>query len=95
MLDSLFIVIKWLIGAGTVLALAMMVLVALPQSKLRDVLIQIVGWTFALYCGVYCISPDILPVWLFGPIGVIDDVAALGAGIASASAAYNAATRNN
>jgi uncharacterized membrane protein YkvA (DUF1232 family) len=90
-MSGFFDVIRLLVGCGTLLALALMVLVALPQSKLRDVFIQIVGWVFAIFCGIYCISPvDIVPEALLGPFGLIDDAGALVVGIASAAAAWKA-----
>jgi uncharacterized membrane protein YkvA (DUF1232 family) len=90
-MSSFFHMIDLLITCGTLLAFGMMILFSLPQSKLRDVLIQIVGWIFAIFCGVYCISPvDIVPEALLGPFGLIDDAGALVVGIASAATAWNA-----
>ena len=34
---------------GTILAGAMMILINMPHSPLRDLLVQIVGWFFAVY----------------------------------------------
>jgi uncharacterized membrane protein YkvA (DUF1232 family) len=76
---------------GTVLALAMMWLVNMPQSPLRDVLVQVIGWLFACFCAFYVISPiDILPEAFLGPFGLVDDVGAAVAGVMSAMAAYRA-----
>jgi uncharacterized membrane protein YkvA (DUF1232 family) len=70
------------------------VLLSLPQSKLREFLMPVVGWCVAIFCGIYCISPiDIVPEALLGPFGLIDDLGALVAGIAAARAAMNA--KNN
>jgi uncharacterized membrane protein YkvA (DUF1232 family) len=76
---------------GTVLLTVFMVALSLPSSKLRNVVIQICGWAFAFLCGIYVISPiDILPEAFLGPIGLIDDVGAVIAGIFSARAALKA-----
>ena len=77
-----------LIGGGLIALLA--ILLSLPQSKLSGFLLPIVGWTFALFCGAYIISPvdiipDVVPV-----AGWIDDGGALVAGIASAVTAIKA-----
>lgn len=37
---------------GTLLALSMMILVSLPHSPLRTMLIQIFGWVFAAFCAL-------------------------------------------
>jgi uncharacterized membrane protein YkvA (DUF1232 family) len=93
-MSSFFHMIDLLITCGTLLAFGMMVLISLPQSGLRDVMIQIVGWVFALFCGVYCISPvDIIPEALLGPFGLVDDAGAAVAGVASAVAAWRAGAR--
>ncbi|MBX9653773.1 DUF1232 domain-containing protein [bacterium] len=54
-------------------------------------LVQIVGWLFAAFCGVYLVSPiDVLPEALVGPFGLVDDLGALVAGVLSARAAWKA-----
>lgn len=84
-------VIKTLIHCGSLLAVAFLVLLAWPQSKLREFLMPIVGWGFALFCGAYVLMPvDAIPEILAGPFGLIDDAGAVVAGIASARAAMNA-----
>jgi len=76
---------------GTVLVVALGVLLALPQCKLREVLLPIVGWGIAILCAIYCISPvDIVPEAVLGPFGLVDDVGALIAGIAAARTAMKA-----
>jgi len=90
-MESVFGVIRLLLLCGTALTLALMVLVSLPQSKLRDMLVQIVGWLFAAFCGVYLVSPiDVLPEAFLGPFGLVDDIGALVAGVLSARAAWKA-----
>lgn len=76
------------IGGIVVLAFTFLVLLSLPQSKLRDVLLPIVKWAFAILCGIYVISPmDLAPEIALGPLGVFDDLAAVVAGIMAARSA--------
>lgn len=76
---------------GTMLALAMMVLANKPHSPLRDLLVQVVGWVFAIFCAIYCLSPiDVLPEAFLGPFGLVDDLGAVVAGAMSAMAAWRA-----
>jgi len=87
-MGSLFGTIQLIIFCGTMLGVTFAVLLSLPESKLRDFLIPIFGWSVAIFLGLYCISPiDIVPEALLGPIGLIDDVAALATGIAAARVA--------
>lgn len=74
---------------GSMLAIAMMVLVSMPQSPLRNLLVQLFGWTFAALCALYCLSPvDLLPEAIFGPFGIPDDIGAAVAGALSAITAW-------
>ena len=82
-----------LVGGGLVGLFG--ILLAVPQSRLRDFLMPIVGWCFALFCGAYILSPvDILPEALMGPFGLFDDAGALVAGIYAASSAIKAGKAN-
>jgi uncharacterized membrane protein YkvA (DUF1232 family) len=93
-MEKLFAVMQMMLLCGTVLVVTFVVLLSLPQSKLREFLMPVVGWCVAIFCGIYCISPiDIVPEALLGPFGLIDDLGALVAGIAAARAAMNA--KNN
>jgi len=92
-MSSFFGMVNLLITCGTLLAISMMVLLSLPESRLRDVAIQIVGWLFAAFCAFVIaspldIAPDFIPV-----IGMIDDVGAAVAGVSSAVAAWKAGAR--
>jgi uncharacterized membrane protein YkvA (DUF1232 family) len=83
-------VMKFALVGGTVLALAFVILLSLPQSKLREIALPVIAWTFTAVCGVYIFSPldiipDVIPV-----AGWIDDGGALIAGIASAATALTA-----
>ncbi|MBX3412814.1 MAG: DUF1232 domain-containing protein [Pirellulales bacterium] len=87
-------VIGIFIICGTILLLALMVLVAIPQSRLRDVLLQVVGWLFAGGCAAYVLSPvDVVPEVILGPFGLVDDLIALIVGIGSAVAAWQVRRR--
>jgi uncharacterized membrane protein YkvA (DUF1232 family) len=86
-------ILNTLIQWGGILALATLVLIAMPQSKLREFLMPIVAGLFAVGCGVYVISPldivpDVIPV-----IGWIDDAGAAVLGIGAAMAALTAKKR--
>lgn len=82
---------KWLMLCGTSIVIAFGVLLAMPKSELRSFLMPIVGWTFALLAGMYCLSPvDVIPEIVAGPFGLIDDVGMAIAGFAAAKAAMNA-----
>ena len=83
--------IKLMMLCGTVVVIAFVVLLAMPKSELRSVLMPIVGWAMAIFCGFYAISPiDIMPEALLGPFGLIDDIGAVIVGISSAKAAMKA-----
>lgn len=90
-MSEVFGLIKVVIVCGSVLLLALMVLVSMPRSRMRDVLVQVVGWAFALFCGAYVVSPvDVMPEAFLGPLGLVDDAGAIVAGLLSARAAWNA-----
>jgi uncharacterized membrane protein YkvA (DUF1232 family) len=83
--------LRTLMMCGTLVTLALLVLLAMPQSRLRQFLLPIMGWGFAAFCGVYVISPvDLIPEALVGPLGIFDDVGAIVAGFMAASAAMKA-----
>jgi len=94
-MESLLQIIQITIVCGTVLGVSFVALLAMPQSKLREFLLPIVGWLVAIFCGVYCISPvDIFPEAMFGPLGYIEDIGALVTGVTAARMAMNP-QRNN
>ena len=87
----MFEMIKLMMLCGTLVVIAFVVLLAMPKSELRSVLMPIVGWAMAIFCGFYAISPiDILPEAVLGPFGLIDDIGAVIVGISSAKAAMKA-----
>lgn len=83
-------IINNMIICGTVLTLALLVLLSLPKSMLRNVLLEIVGWLGAALATLYVVIPiDMLPDFI--PIvGWIDDGGAIIGGIASAITAITA-----
>lgn len=88
--------IRTLVYVGGGLMLAFLVCISLPQSKLREVLMPVVGFAVAVFCGAYVLSPvDVIPEAIAGPFGLIDDAGALVLGIASARAAMNAGKGKN
>ncbi len=93
-MSHLFQVLQLLLICGTILGIVFVILLAWPQSKLRDVLMPIVGWVLAIFCGVYCLSPlDVLPEAFLGPFGLVDDLGALVAGIVAARTAITASQK--
>ena len=69
----MFEMIKLMMLCGTGVVIAFVVLLAMPKSELRSVLMPIVGWAMAIFCGFYAISPiDILPEAVLGPFGLIE-----------------------
>lgn len=86
----MFEMIQTLILCGTALAAAFLVLLAMPQSRLRDFLMPFVGWAVAALSTIYIVSPiDIVPDFI--PIaGWLDDGGALMTAIAGAVMAMRA-----
>jgi uncharacterized membrane protein YkvA (DUF1232 family) len=75
-------VIKLLIMVGGAIMIVFLVMLGLPQSKLKDFLMPIVSWCFAIFCAFYVISPvDIVPEAALGPFGLLDDIGAIIAAI--------------
>lgn len=90
-MGSFFGMIQTMLVCGTIVGLAVIVLLAMPECKLRAFLLPIVGWVVAILCGIYCISPiDIVPEALLGPFGLVDDLGSLVAGFAAARMAMTA-----
>ena len=78
-------------SSAAVLALTFMVLLSLPQCKLRDMLMPFVAWGFVVLCAAYAISPvDILPEIALGPFGLFDDLGPWSRALATAMATIQA-----
>jgi uncharacterized membrane protein YkvA (DUF1232 family) len=88
--------LELLVIVGGILILAGMILLALPQSKLRDLIMPFVSWGFVVLCGLYVVSPiDALPEIVLGPVGIFDDLAAGVAGVVTAVSAIKAHRRKH
>lgn len=88
-------VIAVLIICVTIVIVAFLVLLSLPQSRLRSAIFELLGWGTAGAAAVSIISPidpipDFLPV-----LGQLDDLGALIVGLCSAAfAVYQRQKRN-
>jgi uncharacterized membrane protein YkvA (DUF1232 family) len=83
--------LRLLVACGCLTVITFMVLLALPQCKLRDMLMPFVAWGFVALCAAYVISPvDALPEIALGPFGLVDDFAAMAAGVGTAMATIRA-----
>jgi uncharacterized membrane protein YkvA (DUF1232 family) len=82
--------LKFFGGCATLLALAFMILLALPKSRFRAVVLEIVSWLSLALCAVYTVSPiDLMPDFI-PVIGWIDDLGAIGVGLSSLVTAIRA-----
>lgn len=84
--------IRYLFTGSVLFLVVIMILMALPKSRLRGVFLTISGWVMkllALLCLVYMISPlDVIPDAI--PVaGYADDVVALILGLTSAIGGYS------
>ena len=89
-MNEIFSTIRLMAVLGGVLVLALLILLSLPQSKLKEIVQPFVGWAIAALSVAYIVSPlDVLPDFI-PVVGWADDLAALAVGIASAMSAMNA-----
>ncbi len=87
----MFELLRLMVITGSAIIICFMVLLALPQCKLRDMLMPFVAWGFVALCAAYVISPvDAFPEVLFGPLGLFDDLGAVVMGVGTAVATVNA-----
>ena len=83
--------LRLLVIFGGLIIITGLVLLALPQCKLREMLMPFVAWGFVALCAAYAISPvDALPEVIFGPFGLVDDLGAVVMGVGTAAAAIRA-----
>ncbi len=88
---EIFSAVKFFGGCGTALLLAFMALLSAPKSRMRAVLLQIIGWLVVAFCVLYGISPvDILPEAFLGPFGLVDDIGAVAVAVGAGAAAMQA-----
>lgn len=83
-------IINNIVTCGSLLILAFLILLSLPKSMLRAVLLEILGWLGAALSVLYVLCPiDIFPDFI--PfLGWIDDGGAIVAGITAAITAIGA-----
>ncbi len=79
-MSTLVGLLEFAIGCATLLGVAFMVTMVLPDSPMKQFATQVIGWAVAFVCGFYFIVPDPLPVF-------VDDIGALLLGIGGAMAA--------
>ena len=86
----MFETIRMIVVCGSLLLAVFLVLLALPRSKMREVVMPVVGWAVAALSAIYVVSPlDIVPDVI--PIaGWLDDGGAVVTGIAGAVMAMRA-----
>jgi uncharacterized membrane protein YkvA (DUF1232 family) len=90
-MTGIFDTLRLLIVCGSWLLIAFLVLLAMPQSRLREVVMPFVGWGVSALSVAYILMPvDVMPEAFFGPAGLIDDAVALAVAIGSGMAASNA-----
>jgi uncharacterized membrane protein YkvA (DUF1232 family) len=87
----MFELLRLMVVMAGLIVITLMVLLALPQCKLRAMLMPFVAWGFVALCAAYAISPvDLLPEVVMGPFGLFDDLGAVVAGVATAVATIRA-----
>lgn len=80
---------------GFLTFITFLVLLALPQCRLREMLSPFLAWAFVALCAAYALSPvDVLPEILLGPFGLVDDLGAVVLGVGTAVSTIQARKRN-
>ena len=87
---------RLVVVGGFLITMTFLILLALPQCRLREILMPFVAWGFVALCGAYAISPvDILPEIVLGPFGLVDDLGAVVAGVGTAISTIQANKRKS
>jgi len=77
-MQAFFLFLEVFAGCGTLLGLAFIIALSLPQSRMQMFLLEFLYWLGGLASCIYFASPvDFIPEIALGPIGVIDDVVVL------------------
>jgi hypothetical protein len=87
MLSTFLTFVAFCLFLMTVVGITFMITLAMPQSKMRDCVLQVVGFGFAAFSVLYAVSPDLIP---FCPL---DDIAVLAGGIIAGLQALQAHER--
>lgn len=83
-----------LVICGSLIVITFLVLLALPQCRLREMLSPFLAWAFVALCAAYTLSPvDVLPEILLGPFGLVDDLGAVVLGVGTAVSTIQARKR--
>lgn len=87
---------RLIVVGGFLITMTFLILLALPQCRLREILMPFVAWGFVALCAAYAISPvDILPEIVLGPFGLVDDLGAVVAGVGTAISTIQAQKRKS
>ena len=90
-MSEIFATIRLLLLIGGVLMLALLILLSLPNSRLKEIVMPFVLWSVTALSVAYIASPiDLVPEMFLGPIGVADDLVALVVAVTSARSAMTA-----
>jgi uncharacterized membrane protein YkvA (DUF1232 family) len=90
-MSEIFSTIRLMAVLGVLLLVTLFVLLAMPNSKLRELALPFVSWAIAALSVAYVVSPiDILPEAFLGPFGLIDDIGAVAVAIGSVMTAMKA-----
>ena len=88
-MSGFFETIQMLTQCATVFAVVFVILIAMPQSKLRSICVELMKYVFAGLCCLLIMSPiDIVPDFLVGP-GQIDDLGYIVAAILAVRSGIN------
>ncbi len=69
--------LRLMVMVGGLIVVTFLVLLSLPNCKLREFLLPFVKIAIVALCGAYILSPvDIMPEIVMGPFGMVDDLGA-------------------